>query len=54
VTVIGLLIIVGVTVYLWRAGLDRADKLASGIGGVCGLASLLLGMVQLLRDGRTA
>jgi hypothetical protein len=44
----------GVAVYLWRVGLELADKPGSGIGAVCGLLSLPLGLVQLMRDGWTA
>jgi hypothetical protein len=50
-TVIGLLIIGGVTMYLWSMGLERSDKLSSGIGAIAGLAPLLVGIVQLVRGG---
>jgi len=48
--VVGLLVIGAVAGYLWQLGLDRADKVASGIGALAGLASLLLGAVQLVRN----
>ena len=51
ITVVGLLIIGGVTVYLWSVGLERSDMLSSGIGALAGLASLLMGIVQLVRGG---
>lgn len=50
-TVLGLALLAAVTVYLVRSGVERADKIASSIGAVAGLASLLLGVVQLVRSG---
>lgn len=35
-----LLIVVGLVVYLWVAGLDKADKWGSSIGGVVALVAL--------------
>lgn len=39
--VIALLALIGLAIYLWQVGLDRADRLASSIGLVVAVAALL-------------
>lgn len=51
--VVGILLLGGVAFYVWRVGLDDADKLGSVIGAVCGAASLTLGIAQFARSDRT-
>lgn len=53
VATVSALILIGLGVYLWRVGLDRADRLGSVIGAFAGLIGLGLGAVQAVRARST-
>jgi hypothetical protein len=50
----GVLLLLGLTAYLVRVGLDKADKLASVVGAFVGLMGLALGIFESVRGGSKA